>query len=92
MPVGVGLPHRYPEQLATFFFGSRKLQRNMGTGVQPVQNSLFAPNFSKSGRHPRPGKWEICFFVLFGDYFFLAFFFLAFCLFRFFFALIRVTV
>ena len=47
-------PASVPRTASHPFFGSKKLQRNMGTDVRPVQNSLFVPNFSKSGRHPRP--------------------------------------
>ena len=62
MPSG-RTPHRYPEQLATPFLVTGKLQINMGTGVRLVQNSLFVPNFSKSGENEK-----FAFVALFGDF------------------------
>ena len=82
---GVGLPHRYPEHLATPFWLPQKCKKKKkGTGVPPV----FAFSTKNSGRYRRPYKkmphllfcpfWR-CFFPLF------------FASFSSFFALIRAT-
>ena len=47
MPVGGRTP---PEQLATPFLAAT-LPKNMGTGVRPVHNLLFVPNFAKPDRN-----------------------------------------
>ena len=55
-PSEVGLPHRYPEQLATSFWLPQKCKnKKMGTGVPPV--FAFSTKLSKnSGRYRRPYK------------------------------------
>ena len=66
MPSGVGLP-RYPEQLATPFLATGKLQINMGTGVRPVQSFPFVQTFQNQAAIRDHRKMEICCFALFGD-------------------------
>ena len=51
MPVGGRTPPSVPEQLATPFLATATLPKNMGTGVRPVHNLLFVPNFAKPGRN-----------------------------------------
>ena len=59
------------------FWLPQNCKKKMGTGVRPVHNLLFVPNFAKPGRNQRSfiGKWKFCFFVLFGPFFFFFLFF-----------------
>ena len=73
-PSGVGLPHRYPEQLATPFWLPQKCKR--GGGLVFHRSLLFRPNFPKTqaaiGDHTK--KCNIYFFVHFGGVFSSIFF------------------
>ena len=75
-PSGVGLPHRYPEQLATPFWLRKNAKKKKKWVLVCHRSLLFRPNFPKTqaaiGDHTR--KWKIYFFVHFGGVFLFFYF------------------
>ena len=78
MPVGVGLPHWYPEQLATPFFGSENCKEIWVLGFDRSKTHFLYQTFQNQAAIRYHREMENMLFCSFLGFFFGFFFFLPF--------------